>query len=221
MKNKKLLLIICAAVILIAVVAVAVIVTRDNGGEIDISIDSPTGYTPVISATKNILLGSDYVYFTGIQNGIFKYNYQSGEVSEFCTDPMCKHSGSGTCRIANYWKGLFFKAFPDLLIYSAPLNTDQNSQLTNHMFCFDAVAMTNTLLDSNASTTNIYCMSNRYAYYTNVVPKNNINYFNHKQVDIKTGEIRIFGEETEGVTPYNLIGAINGILYATDAERRF
>ena len=223
MKNKKLLLIICAAVILIAVVAVvavAVIVTRDNGGETTGSFDSPTGYTPVISATKNILLGSDYVYFTGIQNGIFKYNYQSGEVSEFCTDPMCKHSGSGgTCRIANYWKGLFFKAFPDLLIYSAPLDTAQNSQLTNHMFCFDAVAMTNTLLDSNASTTNIYCMSNRYAYYTNVVPKNNINYFNHKQVDIKTGEIRIFGEETEGVTPYNLIGAINGILYATDSER--
>ena len=156
MKNKKLLLIICAAVILIAVVAVvvvAVIVTRDNGGETTGSFDSPTGYTPVISATKNILLGSDYVYFTGSQNGIFKYNYQSGEVSEFCTDPMCKHSGSsGTCRIANYWKGLYFKAFPDLLIYSAPLDTDQNSQLTNHMFCFDAVAMTNTLLDSITPT---------------------------------------------------------------------
>ena len=128
MKNKKMLLIICAAVILIAVVAVAVIVTRDNGGEIAGSFDSPTGYTPVISATKNILLGSDYVYFTGIQNGIFKYDYQSGEISEFCTDPMCKHSGSGgTCRIANFWKGSFFRAFSDGIVYTAPLDTDHET----------------------------------------------------------------------------------------------
>lgn len=224
MKNKKLLLIICAAVILIIVITVVAIIMQDNdGGEIYRSIDSPTAYTPVISSTKNIQLGKNYVYFAGSQNGIFKYDLQTGEVYEYCTDPMCDHSGSNsTCRIANFWNSLFFKAFPDILIYSAPLDSGiasgNGSRLTNHLFCFDSDAMTNTLLDNNASITNMYCMSNRYAYFTNVVAKDGKNYFNHKQVDIKTGEIRIFGEETEGAAPYNLVGAINGNLFATNAE---
>ncbi len=222
MKNKKQLLIICAAVIFIIIVIIvaAIMMRGDDGGEINNSIDSPTAYTPVISSTKNIQLGKNFVYFAGTQNGIFKYDLKTGEVYEYCTDPLCDHSGnSATCRIANFWNGLFFKAFPDILIYSAPLDSGNESRLTNHLFCFDSDAMTNTLLDSNASTTNMVCISDRYAYFSNVIPKDGKNYFNHKQVDIKTGEIRIFGEETEGAAPYNLIGAINGFLYVTDAER--
>ncbi len=194
---------------------------RDNYfNDFNIINESPMGYTPAIYATKDIQLGKNYIFFAGSQNGIFKYHFTTGEISEYCTDPICKHYGSSsTCRIANFWKGNFFRAFSDGIVYTAPLDTDQNSQLTKHLFCFNSDTMTNTLLDSSVNSANMYCVSEKYIYFTNVVTKDGKSYYNHKQVDLSSGKVKVFGEETEGVTPYNLIGAIGGCLYATDTER--
>ncbi len=227
MKNKiKILLIVLCALIVLAAVGLAVVMSSRNSGDtepqsggFEMHKESPFGYVPVIPTTKNVQLGKNYVYFAGTDNGIFKYDITTGTVSNYCTDPLCKHYGTdSTCRIANYFNGNFFRASSNLLIYNAVLQNEELGRVTPHLYCFNSVSMQNTLLDDNASTSNYYSVSNRYAYFINVTVENEKNYFNFKQVDISTGEIKIFGEAKEGTPEYTLIGAVGGKLFAADAE---
>lgn len=189
--------------------------------EFIIADESPLGYISVIPTTKNLQLGKDYVYFSGSDKGIFKYDITCGIVSDYCTDSLCKHYGTNsTCRIANYLNGNFFRAYSNLLVYNTVLKNDDLGGVTLHLFSFDSAHMQNTLLDDNASTSNYYSVSNRYAYFTNVTTQNGKTYYNFKQVELSTGEIRIFGEAKEGAPEYTLIGAIGGKLFAADAESK-
>lgn len=187
--------------------------------DLDPVSESPFGYAPILSSTRSIQMGKDFIYFEGVNNGIFKYDILTGEVSEICTDAMCNHYGSSdSCRIVYHARLRFFKAFSDLLIYNASGRIDGNNN-ANCIYAFDPIGMRNILIDDNASTKNWYCVSNKYLYSTNTVVRDGVTYYNHKQVSISDGSERIFGEETEGAAPYNLIGAIGGYLYAQNAEQ--
>ena len=189
------------------------------GSDVDFDVisESPFGYTPLLSSTRSIQMGKGFIYFEGVNNGIFKYDINTGEIGEICTDAMCNHNGSSdSCRIVYHARLRFFKAFSDLLIYNAAGRIDGNNN-ANLIYAFEPHSMKNTLLDDNASTQNWYCVSNEYLYLTNTVVKDGVTYYNHKQVSISDESVRIFGEETEENTPYNLIGAIGGYLYAQNA----
>ncbi len=114
--------------------------------------------------------------------------------------------------------GLYFRAFSNVLVYNAVQKNDDN-KLTNHLYGYETETMRNVELHDNASTTNQYCVSEEYAYFDNVINKNDKIYYNHKQIKLSDGSIKVFGEETEGNTPYYLVGAIGGYLFATDNER--
>lgn len=186
-----------------------------------VTIQSPLGFVRLNETYKNIQFGKDYVYFNGSECGVFKYDYNTGEVSNICTDPLCKHFGNGSsCRIANVRKSSmgFFHVYSDKIIYNARLINKDFGKSTLHLFAYDLDHMTNTLLDDNAGNSNQYCISNKYAYYRNITVKDGQNYYNFKQVNMSTGEIRTFGEETLGKTGLHLLGAYDGNLYATDWE---
>ena len=227
MKNKiKVLLIVLCAMIALTAVGFALVMSSGNFRDtetprdsIEMNMESPFGYVPVIPTSKNVQMGKNYVYFAGTDKGIFKYDITTGTVSNYCTDPLCKHYGAdSTCRIANYLSGNFFRASSNLLLYNAVLQNEELGRVTPHLYCFDSVRMQNTLLDDNASTSNYYSVSNRYAYFTNVTVQNGKTCFNFKQVDLSTGEIKIFGEAKEDAPEYTLIGAVGGKLFAADAE---
>ena len=183
--------------------------------------ESPFGFVRLQGAYKNIQFGKDYVYFNGTECGVFKYDYKTGDVSNICTDPLCKHFGTGaSCRIANVRKSAlgFFRVFSDTMIYNAQLQNRDLGKKTLHMFAYNMEHMTNTLLEDDAGTTNQYCISEQYVYFTNVTVKEEKSYYNFKQVNLFTGENIIFGEESLGKTEYKLIGAYNGKLFATNPE---
>lgn len=176
-------------------------------------------YIPVLSTAKNIQADSNSIYFAGAKNGIFKYDISTDQVSDYCTDPLCNHHSQNTsCRIDNYQRGMFFRANNETLLYNAAIVNDKYGKITPHLYRFDPAAMSNMLLDSSASFSNHYTASDEYVYFTNTVVKKDKTYFNFKQISLTTGNIKIFGEEREGAPAYTLIGAVNGKLYAADAD---
>lgn len=225
--RKKLIVGIC----IIAAVAISVAAilwlpgAKDRGDTSDSSTPNATahgavrGYTPVLATAKNIQMCGDAIYFSGTKNGIFKYDTATAGVSDPCTDPLCRHRGSNaSCRIDSYQRGMFFRAYPDIILYSAAILNEKSGKVTPHLYRFDPVKISNMLLDANAGSSNYYTASDRYVYFTNTVVKNDKTYFNFKQIDLANGNIRIFGEERDGAPAYTLIGAVNGKLYAADAD---
>ena len=102
MKNKiKVLLIVLCAMIALTAVGFALVMSSGNFGDtetprdsIEMNMESPFGYVPEIPTSKNVQMGKNYVYFAGTDKGIFKYDITTGTVSNYCTDPLCKHYGA-------------------------------------------------------------------------------------------------------------------------------
>ena len=231
-KSKRLILILSFLLLVtISICAAVFIINRSEGGFHGLSessggvaeeFDSPFGFFRIQGSLKHIQFGKDYIYFHGETNGIFKYDYLTGEVSSVCVDPLCSHSGDdATCRLLKTNPINFFRMFPDMLVYSSMKSgrvSGQSSDVKPSMYVYDLVKMTHTLIDEDAAMNNQYCISERYLYYHNIEVKDNKNYYNFKQVDMLTGDIRIFGDATESSPQYRLIGAYAGKLYATDPE---
>ena len=198
-------------------------VSDETNGDVteDLTVQIPLEFVRLRSTYKNIQFGKDYVFFNGTDCGVFKYNYKTGEVSNICTDPLCKHYGNGSsCRIANVRKSSmgYFHVYSDKMIYNAQLQNRDLGKKTLHLMSYNMKDMTNVLLDDNAGTSNQYCVSDKYIYFRNVTVRDGQSFFNFRQVDLSTGESRIFGKETDKKTEYDLIGAYGGKLYARDWE---
>lgn len=234
--NRGKALIICLAVV-IAIIGIIILIgvlkepgndtpdktdktdTSDITDNTDHSPDSPYGYSPALHLTKNIQMGNGVVYFSGTESGVFKYDIATGQVDNYCTDPLCSHYGAtASCRIDNCLRGQYFRAYPNTLIYNAVLKNDKLGKVTPHLYRFDVQTMSNMLLDDNASTSNYYTVSDRYVYFTNTTVKNNKTYYNFKQINLATGEVKVFGDEREASSAFTLLGAVGGKLYAADAE---
>lgn len=170
--RKKLIVGIC----IIAAVAISVAAilwlpgAKDRGDTSDSSTPNATahgavrGYTPVLATAKNIQMCGDAIYFSGTKNGIFKYDTATAGVSDPCTDPLCRHRGSNaSCRIDSYQRGMFFRAYPDIILYSAAILNEKSGKVTPHLYRFDPVKISNMLLDANAGSSNYYTASDRYA----------------------------------------------------------
>ena len=217
MIRKKVIVRALAVVLAILLLLVSACKGREDEIEIDLIGESQFGYTPLFSSPRSIQLGKNYIYFDGKTNGIFKYDLATGEVSEICTDPMCNHySSDDSCRIANHKNMDFFKAYSDVLIYNSVLRNAADNKLTPHTFVYETDGMKNTLVEDNAASSSEYCLSDKYIYFNNVTVKNGVSFFNHRQISLADGSEIVFGEETEGGTPYSLVGAYGGYLYAQD-----
>lgn len=193
-------------------------ISSPNNEEINMIEETPFGYTPVLAATRLIQMGKGCIYFSGKEFGIFKYDIETGEISEICTDPLCAHAGKDdTCCIGRYTQMMYFRAFSNVLIYNAFLGNE--GKVTNHLLAYSPSEMKNVILDTNAASNNLYVMSDKYAYYTNLTVKDGVDYFNYKQVSLSDGSVKIFGEETEGDRPYILVGAYGGYIYAHNKEQ--
>lgn len=148
-------------------------VSDETNGDVteDLTVQIPFEFVRLQSTYKNIQFGKDYVFFNGTDCGVFKYNYKTGEVSNICTDPLCKHYGNGSsCRIANVRKSSmgYFHVYSDKMIYNARLTNKDLGKSTLHLMSYNMKDMTNVLLDDNAGTTNQYCVSDKYIYFRNV-----------------------------------------------------
>ena len=212
------------AIVMSIVIVCTILISCKNNSSVLIENTSYTSkntnvYLPVLATTKNIQANSNYIYFAGTKSGIFKYDIITDQVSNYCTDPLCNHhSQNASCRIDNCQRGMFFRANNNILLYNAAIVNDKYGKITPHLYRFDSGTISNVLLDSNASSSNYYTSSDEYVYFTNTVIKNDKTYFNFKQINLTTGNIKIFGEEQEGSPAYTLIGAVNGKLYAADTN---
>lgn len=186
--------------------------------DFDVVDESSEGYIPVLSTTRLVQMGKDYIFFAGKNRGIFKYDIITGEVSDYCTDPICRHVGKdASCRLSYHRSMQYFRAFSEMLVYVASYS-NSDRKMTHYVLAYDPNTMKNVELDDNASTSNWYCVSNKYIYFTNTVVRDSVIYYNHKQVSISDGRETVFGEEKEGAPPYTLLGAINGYLFAQSSE---
>ena len=84
----------------IAIVSCALILKKSGysgdeepSGGVAEEFESPFGIFRIHGSLKHIQFGKEYIYFHGATNGIFKYDYLTGEVSSVCVDPLCSHSG--------------------------------------------------------------------------------------------------------------------------------
>lgn len=221
LKRKAVLWCILICLIMAALVLVVFFLSDENCENelpmIDIINETPYGYVPVISSTKVIQLGNNCIYFAGDSRGIFKYDLETGEVSEFCNDPLCGHRiESDSCYLGEYHCRQYFRAFSNVLLYNCFISDYENQKSVNCLYAYEPDTIRNIIIDDYASTSNQYCVSENYAYFNNVIKKDGKTYFNHKQVKLSDGSVKIFGEETEGKTRYTLVGAINGYLFAND-----
>lgn len=222
-KVVPLCIIICLIVLVLALIIILVKYKNSeketDWTELDIIGETPYGYVPVISTTKVIQLGKHYIYFAGDSKGIFKYDIEIGKVSEFCNDPLCGHRiKSDSCYLGEYHCRQYFRAFPNVLLYNCFISDYDTQKSVNCLYAYDPDAMRNVIIDDNVSTSNKYCVSEKYAYFDNIISKNGKTYFNHKQINLTNGDVKIFGEETEGKTQYTLAGAINGYLFVCDPK---
>lgn len=238
MKNKlSIILMIICAVLAVTVVALSVALLKGRdpqaGGDqsvppkdgetehdpfedIDILEERPFGeYTPLLSDHSGIQFGKDYIYFVGKMSGIYKYDIQTGEVSSYCTDPLCKHRGSSTpCKMKACMFGNFFRAYSDVLVYSAGVINEDTKIMENNMYSYDPKTMETKLIMRNAPSISISTISNKYAYFLNSGKTDDGSvYYNCVQINLKTGEEKVFGEKSIGVSGITVRGALNGKLF--------
>ena len=111
---------------------------------------------------------------------------------------------------------MFYKPVGDVLLYTVHINNKPR------LYSYDTENMTQILLEENIGATNGNCISNNYLYTWNIeVREENgekVPYVNTKRVDLLTGNITFLGEPRREKPEYQLIGAYNGLILATDPE---
>lgn len=193
----------------------------DTSGESFVQ-DTP-GYFRITNTFKKFQVGERYIYFPGETFGLFKYDRESGEISEICTDPLCKHGGAGaSCYMANVRSAFpLFRVYGDNVVYSAVLNNSDGkgeSNLTVHLLCYNPKKMTNYVIEDNVIGSNRVSLSNRYLYRDNITVEGNKSYYNYSQIDLVTGEKTEFGNKTLAKQEYVILGASDGRVFATNAD---
>lgn len=178
--------------------------------------DSPEEFVRLSNSAKAIQYNDGYIYFYCVDSGAAKYSLETGEVSEICTDPLCRHIGKdASCYIAKMNEH-FFRPMGNIFLYTILRGSNAG------LYSYDTISMSQICLDDDASTINQYCVSDKYLYTWNTVVKEEngekISYHNYKRVDLTTGETTELGELTKGKPEYRLIGAYNGLLLATNPE---
>lgn len=224
------LLILIMVILLISTVIIVCLINSEGsaggdentvgGDKANLEFISSNGYVRIRGSIVNMQFGKDYIYFNGENRGVVKYDLSTGEVTDICTDPLCQHIGSdSSCLLATRTGGsAFFRVFSNSIVYNALQYNPKFGKSTLQLYHYDFSSMENKLLNDNASSFSLYCISENYIYFQNVVTKDDTKYYNHRQVNIATGESRVFGKESAIRTEYVLIGAYGGKLYATDAD---
>ena len=126
-------------------------------------------YKELIYNNKQIRRDGNTFYFSGDHFSVFKYDSESGEIQDVCTDPLCRHFGKdGSCRIGQTMAaGCFFAVSGNSILYTVPLSSSLNDSTSYIvLFRYNTAEMTNLELDRKESgDDNRYAVSSNYCYY--------------------------------------------------------
>ena len=186
-----------------------------------ISNSSDLTYKELIYNNKQIRRDGNTFYFSGDHFSVFKYDSESGEIQDVCTDPLCSHYGKdSSCRIGQINTGsCFFAVNGNNFVYTVPLSASLDDSIMQLvLFRYDVSEMTNLRLDhKNGIDDRRYTISSNYCYYVTTYQSNKTGEysFGMRQCNLETGKTVDFGEKTESVP--RPLGAIGGKVFWKDA----
>ena len=178
-------------------------------------------YKELVYNRKAIRRDGNSFFFFGDIFSVFKYDTESGEINDVCTDPLCRHFGKdGSCRIGQTMAAsCFFAVSGNSILYTVPLSSSLNDSTSSIvLFRYNTAEMTNLELDrKEGGDDNRYAVSSNYCYYVASYYNKETETFSFgmRQCNLETGKTVDFGEKTESVP--GPLGAIGGKVFWKEA----